>query len=84
MEEGFDENSIFDGSFIANAISVQDLVAGGSVEDENQSTEVRPLNFSPFRASIDGQVQSPVVRRKTEFDEDQGYDTDEGPSYDAV
>lgn len=84
MEETFDENSIFDGSFIANAISGQDLADGGLVEDENQSTEVQPLNFSPPRPNIEEYVFSPVVQRTAEFDEEQGYDTDEGPSYDAV
>ena len=47
MEEALDDISISDRSFIVNDISGQDLVAGGLMEDENQSMEVATLNFPP-------------------------------------
>ena len=84
MDEALDDISISDRSFIVNDISGQDLVAGGLMEDENQSMEVATLNFSPTRAFLPIPAQSPIVPLRREFDETNGYDSDDGPSFNAV
>jgi SAP domain len=84
MEEEDDENSITDRSIIANAIDQVNLVGAAQTEEENQVREGTLINFSPPRQIVLQQAQSPVVHLQNEFDDINGYDSDEGPFYDAV
>jgi hypothetical protein len=84
MTEPNDENSITQQSITSETIDLQSFMAGEAAEDENETSKVGALILSPQRPILLDTAQSPVVHLQREFDDNRGYESDDGPYYDAI
>jgi hypothetical protein len=84
MDDDVDSSSITDESVNTSLKWCERTRASTLVEVEIQTQENGGQILSPMATNMFEQAQSPIVHLQKEFDNLNGYDSDDGPCYEAV
>jgi hypothetical protein len=84
MDDDTDDDTMGDRSVNDTQSCIENLGPIGAVAIAHGSPKNRASNLSPSRHNLFEQAQSPVVHLQKDFDEVNGYDSDDGPCFKAV